>query len=388
MDEDDAPRFSSPVQVSRPVLPPMEDFIEILRPAWASHRLTNGAELHGQLESRLRERLRVENLALVSSATTGLLIACRALHLTGEVITTPFTFAATPHVLAWTGIAPVFCDVDPDTLGLSPAAVEAAITPRTTGILAVHVYGVPSYLEELEAIARRHGLALLFDAAHAFGVEIDGRGIGTFGDASVFSFHATKLFHTAEGGAVVCRDRKLLARVELLRNFGIESEEAVLEPGLNGKLSELQAALGLGVLGCLDEEWRHRAALDAAYRRVLRDVPGISLPAVKAGVRGGLTFFPIRVDGARFGSSRDQLQAWLRSRNVITRKYFFPLCSDYPCYRDLPSALPQRLPVAQQAAREFLCLPLHGGVDLAQVAAIGELIRQGPRRIAREGSAA
>jgi len=353
--------------------------MRLLESAWATHRLTNGGGLHARLEERLVKTLDVPRLSLAVNGTTGLLLACRALGLSGEVITTPYTFAATPHALSWCGLEPVFCDIDPSDLGLLPSAVEAAITPRTSAILAVHVYGIPSRLEEMERIARRHGLALVYDAAHAFGVRVNGRGIGSFGDASVFSSQATRRFLTGEGGAVVCREAGVQERVDALGNFGIVGDEPAREAGLNGKMSELQAALGLAVLSRIDEEWTHRAALSLAWREELAGVDGISVPSWPDGVRPSHTFFPIAVDADAFGCSRDALHDWLRSRNVMARRYFFPLCSDFPGYRDLPSSAPDRLPHARQAAQRYLCLPFHSGVREADVAAIADLIRSAPR---------
>ena len=375
--------FDTPVHVVRPRLPDLEGFVERLRTIWASGWLTNGGAQHIELELRLQQMLGVSSLSLFNNGTMALLTACRALSLHGEVITTPFTFPATPHVLSWLGATPVFADIDRATLTIDPDRIEALITPRTTGILAVHVYGTPCDVDRLEDIARRHRLKLVYDAAHAFGVRVGGRGIGTFGDASAFSFHATKVFHTAEGGALACSDPELAAHAALLRNFGIRSEEEVELPGLNGKMNELQAALGLSVLDDLADEWRARLRLSAVYRDALADLPGLALPG-PAAAEGGLLYYVIRVDGDRFGCSRDELQRRLRELNVFTRKYFYPLCSDYPCYRHLASAAPSALPVAREAAGQVLCLPLHAGVAPEQAAAIGLMIRS----FAAEGIAA
>ncbi len=375
--------FDTPVHVVRPRLPDLEGFVERLRTIWASGWLTNGGAQHIELEVRLQQMLGVPSLSLFNNGTMALLTACRALSLHGEVITTPFTFPATPHVLSWLGATPVFADIDRATLTIDPDRIEALITPRTTGILAVHVYGTPCDVDRLEDIARRHRLKLVYDAAHAFGVRVGGRGIGTFGDASAFSFHATKVFHTAEGGALACSDPELAAHAALLRNFGIRSEEEVELPGLNGKMNELQAALGLSVLDDLADEWRARLRLSAVYRDALADLPGLALPG-PATAEGGLLYYVIRVDRDRFGCSRDELQRRLRELNVFTRKYFYPLCSDYPCYRHLASAAPSALPVAREAAGQVLCLPLHAGVAPEQAATIGLMIRS----FAAEGIAA
>lgn len=365
--------FPQPIYVGSPPLPPLGELVAKLEEIWRSRWLTNGGAQHRELEARLRLTLGAPNLWLFNNGTMALLTACRALRLEGEVITTPFTFPATPHVLTWSQISPVFADIDPSTLNLDPSAVERLITARTSAILAVHVYGTPCAVEALQDIADRHGLKLIYDAAHAFGVTVGGRGIGTFGDASAFSFHATKLFHTAEGGALSCRDPQVAAEVALLRNFGIRNEEVVEVPGLNGKMNELQAALGLLVLEALPGERLHRLRLARAYCDELAGEPGVTLPEV--GETSSLQYFVIRIDAARFGCSRDDLHRRLRELNVITRRYFHPLCSEYPFYRHLPSAAPERLPAAHLAARQVLCLPFHSGVSEDQVRAIAGLVR-------------
>jgi dTDP-4-amino-4,6-dideoxygalactose transaminase len=366
--------FPQPIYVGRPLLPDQERFIEKLNTIWSAGWLTNGGAQHAELEARLRRELDVPCLSLFNNATTALLVACKALGLTGEVITTPFTFPATPHVLHWNQLTPVFADIDPVTLNLDPGQIEGLITPRTSALLAVHVYGTPCDVAAIQDIADRHGLKVIYDAAHAFGVKVAGKGIGGFGDASAFSFHATKLFHTAEGGAFTCVDPQLAAEIELLRNFGIRNAEEVELPGLNGKMNELQAALGLLVLAGLPEERRQRLEVARVYGSELAGVQGLTLPPA-ADEASSLQYFVIRIDANRFGCSRDELQVKLHSFNVLTRKYFYPLCSDYPCYRDLPTAGQARLPVARTAARQVLCLPLHGGVSTAQAGTISRLIR-------------
>lgn len=367
-------RFDAPIHVARPRLPDFDRFVERLRAVWESGWLTNGGAQQVELERRLRDELGVEYLSLFNNGTTALMTACKALALHGEVITTPFTFPATPHVLGWLGVTPVFADIDRETLNIDPDRVEALITPRTSAILAVHVYGTPCDVERLQEIAHRRGLRLVYDAAHAFGVRVGHRAIGTFGDASAFSFHATKMFHTAEGGALACNDAGLADRLALLRNFGIRDEERVELPGLNGKMNELQAALGLSMLDDLEDERQARRRLASIYRETLAGVPGLTLPAATTG-DAGLLYFVIRIDGARFGRSRADVQRRLRELNVYTRKYFYPLCSDYPCYRELPSASPASLPVAHEAASQVLCLPLHTGVTPEQAATIGQMLR-------------
>lgn len=366
--------FPTPIHVARPRMPDFAAFVERLRAVWDAAWLTNGGAQQMALEARLRQLLAVPHLSLFNNGTMALLTAGRALALHGEVITTPFTFPATPHVLSWLGATPVFADIDPVTLNIDPDRVEALITPRTTAILAVHVYGTPCDVDRLERIARRHGLKLIFDAAHAFGVRVGERGIGSFGDMSAFSFHATKMFHTAEGGALTCNDAEAARHVALLRNFGIRDEEVVELPGLNGKMNELQAALGLTLLDELAAERSARMEADAIYRQGLADLPGLTLPRAPHDEAGPL-YFVIRVDRRRFGCSRDELQLRLRELNVFTRKYFYPLCSDYPSYCHLPSASPASLPIAREAADQVLCLPLHSDVRPEQAATIGQMIR-------------
>ena len=368
------PPFAEPVWVTRPILPPLAAFTERLREVWDAGWLTNFGSQHQQLEARLREQLGVPHLALVNNATIGLLLACRALGLRGEVITTPFTFPASVHALDWAGLEPVFCDLDPATLGLDARLLPALVTPRTSAILAVHVYGVPCDVAAIDAFARERGLRVIYDAAHAFDVRIDGRGIGSFGDVTAFSFHATKLFHTAEGGALACGDPALAARLGLLRNFGIADEESVPASGVNGKLSELHAALGLLVLDGLAEERAARARVARRYHEGLAGTP-LVLPAREHHEGGGLHYFVVRVPAGRCACSRDELQRWLRRFRVMARKYFHPLCSDLPPYAALPSAQAARLPVAQATAAEVLCLPLHGRVSEADADAIAALVR-------------
>jgi dTDP-4-amino-4,6-dideoxygalactose transaminase len=276
--------------------------------------------------------------------------------------------------VAWLGLTPVFADIDPVRLTVSPEAVERAITPRTTAILGVHVYGVPCDVAALQAVADRHGLRVIYDAAHAFGTRVGGRSIGQFGDITMFSFHATKLFHTAEGGALAMRDPVLRRCVDRLKNFGIADQEHVEMPGINGKMNELQAALGLAVLACVPDELERRRAVAGAYRSRLGDVPGITFTPALAPGEDSLQYCAIRIDEQAFGRSRDSVQEELKKFNVFTRKYFYPLCSDYPCYRDLASADPSGLPAAARAVREVLCLPIYGTLPLESVNVICDIV--------------
>ena len=366
--------FEQPVYVTRPLLPPLASLSARLEEVWATGWLTNQGQQHQRLEEAVRAYLGVEELSLLTNGTIALVTAIRALGLTGEVLTTPFTFPATPHALNFSGITPVFCDIDPLTLNVDPAALARGVTSRTTGILAVHVYGRPCDVAGLQEVADRHGLRIIYDAAHAFGARLRGRGIGTFGDATMFSFHATKLFHTAEGGAVACASRALKARIDDLRNFGIHGPDAVEAIGINGKMNELQAALGLCVLDCLDDELTRRRRLIARYRERCVGIEGLTFLQQGDDATASCQYAVVRVHEASFGCSRDALHTGLRAFNVLTRKYFHPLCSEYECYRSLPSSTPGNLAVATQVAREVLCLPIHGGLSDVDVDRICDMV--------------
>jgi dTDP-4-amino-4,6-dideoxy-D-glucose transaminase len=346
----------SPLYVTRPLLPPLEAFIPYLREIWDSGQVTNSGVFHARLEKVLADYLEVEHISLLANGTMALMTAIKALNVTGEVITTPFSFVATAHALRWNGIAPVFVDIDPDTLSLDPKAVEAAITPSTTAILPVHVYGRPCDVKALQRIADRYGLKLIYDAAHAFGVRCCEPGLLLWGDLSVLSFHATKVFHTFEGGAVVCLDAEMKQKIDYLKNFGFAGETSVVTMGINAKMNELQAAFGLLHLQHLDAAIARRQGIDAYYRHALGDTPGIrclSLPEVTSYNYG---YFPILVESAH-GRGRDELYRHLRGQGIYVRRYFFPLISDFPMYRNNQSS--GRTPVAQGVADKVLCLPIY-----------------------------
>ncbi len=348
-----------PTYVARPIFPDLDDVRKTLDGIWERGILTNSGPLHQALEVQLAERLAVDHLCLAGSGTTALLLAMRALDLTGEVITTPFTFPATTHVLLWLGLTPVFVDIDPRTMTISPEAIELAITPRTSAILGVHVYGIPCDVAAIAAIAKTHGLRVVYDAAHAFGTRIGETSVLDYGDASALSFHATKLFHTGEGGAVVAPDAACDRKLKLLRNFGIASEVDVPLAGINGKLSELQAALGLHVLPLVDEEMTRRREIAAIYRERLGRLPGMQTVSVPEGISDSLQYFVVRISDR---GARDALYERLKSFNVFARRYFYPLCSTFPSYRELPSSRADRLPVAHAVANEVLCLPFFGAL--------------------------
>jgi dTDP-4-amino-4,6-dideoxygalactose transaminase len=355
--------FEAPLYVTRPLLPPLESLTDRLREVWDAKWLTNDGAQSRQLEKDLAAYLRISEVTLAANATLGLILACRALALSGEVIVTPFTFPATVHALAWAGLTPVFADIDPETMGLDPISVERAVTPATSGIFAVHVYGIPCDVKGLASLANRHGLKIVYDAAHAFGVEVDGQPVVRHGNLSVLSFHATKLFHTAEGGALVSADPELRTHLEFLRNFGIRNEFEVPEIGINAKMSELHAALGVETLKLVDLERSRRAAIARQYRDRLGGHEAIAIPDPgRWASRQSYQYFPVRVL-EEAGRSRQALYDGLKQFNIFSRQYFFPLCSDIQAYCHLPSAAVDNLPNARRAARECLCLPFHGGLD-------------------------
>lgn len=361
------------IYVTRPSLPPLEELLPSLRKIWSRKVLTNGGPFHQELEDALARHLDVEHICLFNNATIALMVALRALDVQGEVITTPFSFVATSHALLWNGLTPVFVDIDPVTLNLDPAKVEAAITPRTTAILPVHCYGHPCDVDRIEDIARRHGLRVLYDAAHAFGVRCHCGSLLRHGDLSVLSFHATKVFNTFEGGAVVCPDAETKRRIDQLKNFGHEGDASVVATGINGKMSEFNAALGLAQLNHMDEAISRRRAIDARYRQLLRDVRGLRCLGPGEETSANYAYFPVLV-GPDYPLSRDELMARMKAGRVHPRRYFYPLISEFPMYRDLPSASSSGLPVAAQAAREVLCLPIYPDLTMAQVEHIAGLI--------------
>jgi dTDP-4-amino-4,6-dideoxygalactose transaminase len=368
-------RLPDAVYVTQPSLPKLDEYKTLLEGVWERKWLTNNGQLHEELERRLCEHLGVEHLSLFCNGAIALLVALQAMRINGgEVITTPFTFPATPHVLYWNRITPVFCDIDPATYNLDPAQIEKHISPETKAILPVHVYGTPCDVDAIQAIADRHGLVVIYDAAHAFGVQYKGRSLAEFGDISMLSFHATKLFTTIEGGALIMSNEAQRKRVNYLKNFGIADEETVIGPGINGKMNEFQAAFGLLQLKSVAREIEKRGRIASVYRDGLRDVRGISLLKPLPGVHENFAYFPITVDGAAFGMSRDELYAALKRLNVNTRKYFHPLCSHYPCYAALQSSRPENLPVAERTAASILCLPIFGELPPETAGTIAEMI--------------
>lgn len=359
--------------VTQPDLPPLEDFIPYLQQIWDSRVLTNGGPFHQQLEQALCAHLGVEHISLFTNGTLALLTALQALRITGEVITTPYSFVATAHSLLWNGIKPVFVDIDPRTLNMDPARIEAAITPHTTAIMPVHCYGHPCDVEAIQKIADNYNLRVIYDAAHAFGVRCNGQSLLRHGDLSVLSFHATKVFNTFEGGAIVSPDAKTKLRIDRLKNFGFVDETTVVAPGINGKMSEMNAAFGLLQLKRVDQALAQRADIDAHYRRLLDGIKGLRCVERSGESTANHSYFPILIEDD-YPQSRDAVFQRLRDNNIYARRYFFPLISDFPMYRGLASADPANLPVAAGVARRVICLPIYPGLTPEQQQRIVSLV--------------
>lgn len=347
------------ITVTSPLLPNLDEFQQLLKEIWDSKWITNNGSFHRQLEKELATYLKVPYLSLFTNGTLPLITALQALRITGEVITTPYSFVATTHSLWWNGIKPVFVDVDPANCGLDPAKIEAAITPKTTAIMPVHCYGKPCDTKAIQEIADKYGLKVIYDAAHAFGVEVDGQSILNAGDMSTLSFHATKVYNTIEGGALVMHDEQTKRRIDYLKNFGFSSETTVVAPGINSKMDEVRAAYGLLNLKQVDKAIEARQKVANAYRQALRDVEGVTFFDDMPGVRHNYSYFPIFIDAEQFGKTRDELYTEMKQANVLGRRYFFPLISDFSTYRGLPSATRENLPEAYKLADTVLCLPMH-----------------------------
>jgi len=364
---------SNDIYVTQPLMPSLDEFIPYLERIWESKWLTNGGPFHQELEAALAEYLGVEHLALFANGTIALVTALQTLRITGEVITTPYSFVATAHALLWNAITPVFVDIEPDTCNLDPEKVEQAITARTTAIMPVHCYGSPCDFARIQEIADIYGLKVIYDAAHAFGVKYEGESLVKQGDLSMLSFHATKVFTTFEGGALVCQDAKMKQRVDYLKNFGHAGEVTVVAPGINGKMNELQAAFGLLQLKHIDGALSRRAEVDHLYRELLADVVGVSCLEIPPGTLANYSYFPIFLDDD-YPISRDDLNERLREDRVIARRYFYPLIAEYAMYRGLPSAAPENLPVAMQISRQVLCLPIYPSLESSIVEEISRII--------------
>lgn len=368
--------FDKPVYVTRPMLPDLDKVIEKLKAIWQSKWLTNHGDLHCELEEKLQVVLKVRNVSLFNNGTIALLTALKALELPvgSEVITTPFTFPATVHCIAWNGLKPVFCDIEPDTMTIDAHKIEGLINKNTSAILGVHVYGFPCDTEKIQSIADKYDLKVIYDAAHAFTTEINGKGIGTYGDISMFSFHATKLFHTLEGGCLSYKDDQYIDKLYYLRNFGIKNEEEVVEIGINGKMNEIQAAIGLLNLDLIEEEKLKRKEIQNVYIKHLALLNGITLSELLKNTTDSMGYFVVKIGQKEFGISRDEIYDTLKKYNVFARKYFYPLCSDYEPYKHLKSSNKMNLPVANKIKDEVLCLPFYGDLGAVNAGKICKIL--------------
>ena len=366
----------NPIYVTQPYLPPLEEFDEYLKKIWESKWLTNNGQFHQELEKKLCEFLGVKYISLFSNGTLALITALQALRITGEVITTPFSFVATTHSLWWNGIKPVFCDIDPGSFNLDPDKIEAAITPQTTAILPVHVYGNPCRVEQIQKIADTYGLKVIYDACHTFGEMVNQNSILNYGDLSVLSFHATKVFTTFEGGAIVCHDEKMKRRIDYLKNFGFADEVTVVAPGINAKMNELQAAFGLLQLKYIDKAIQKRKRIALLYREKLKGLKGITLLHEKPEVNYNYSYFPVLIDSEEYNLTRDEVYSLFKEHNIFSRRYFYPLISSFPTYKGLPSAEPSNLPVAEKIANQILCLPIYPDLAEEDVLFISGLLKK------------
>lgn len=368
--------FDETIPVTSPLLPDLDEFHGMLKEIWKSKWITNNGNFHKQLEKELAEYLKVPYLSLFTNGTLPLITALQALHITGEVITTPYSFVATTHALWWNGIKPVFVDIDLATGNMDPEKIEAAITPRTTAIMPVHVYGKPCNTEAIQEIADKYGLKIIYDAAHAFGVEVNGKSLLNAGDISTLSFHATKVYNTIEGGALVMHDEKMKKRIDYLKNFGFADEITVVGPGINSKMDEIRAAYGLLNLRQVDAaiEARHQVAVK--YREELRNVEGISFVDDMAGVKHNYSYFPIFVEAKKYGMTRDELYLKMKEQNVLGRRYFYPLISTFSTYRGLDSASPSNLPNAHKMANSVICLPMYHNLKESEIERVINIIRK------------
>ena len=360
--------------VTSPLLPDLDEFSQMLKEIWDSKWITNNGQFHQRLEEALCAYLKVPYVSLFTNGTLPLLTALQALRISGEVITTPYSFVATTHSIWWNGLRPVFVDIDPSNCGMDPDRIEAAITPRTTAIMPVHCYGKPCDMVRIQQIADKYGLKVIYDAAHCFSVEVNGKSVLEYGDISTLSFHATKVFNTIEGGAMVMHDAATKQRIDYLKNFGFESETEVIAPGINSKMDEVRAAYGLLNLRQIDAaiEARHRVAI--RYREALRPVEGIRFFDDMPGVRHNYSYFPIFVDAEKYGMTRDELFNKLREHGILSRRYFYPLISTFSTYRGLPSATVENLPNATRIANEVICLPMHHELSEGDVDSVLQLI--------------
>ncbi|MBD5196188.1 MAG: DegT/DnrJ/EryC1/StrS family aminotransferase [Bacteroides sp.] len=364
------------ITVTSPLLPDLDEFNALLKEIWDSKWITNNGQFHQRLEKELAEYLKVPYLSLFTNGTLPLITALQALRITGEVITTPYSFVATTHSLWWNGIKPVFVDIDPDTFNLDPAKIEAAITPKTTAIMPVHCYGRPCDINAIQEIADKYGLKVIYDAAHAFGVEINGESVLTAGDLSTLSFHATKVYNTVEGGAMVMHDAKTKERIDQLKNFGYVDETTVMAPGINSKMDEIRAAYGILNLRQVDKAIEARKKVAERYREALADIEGIKVFDDIQGVRNNYSYFPILVNAEKYGRSRNELYFDMQKEGVFGRRYFYPLISDFSTYKGLASSTKENLPNAYRITESVLCLPMHHALTEKDLERIISTIRK------------
>jgi dTDP-4-amino-4,6-dideoxygalactose transaminase len=364
-----------PLKVTVPYLPPLDEVYHSLEEIWSNKWITNNGPFHQEFEKKLADFLGVKYLSLFNNGTLALITALQTLRISGEVITTPYSFVATTHALHWNGIKPVFCDIEPHNMNINPEKVISAITPRTTAILPVHVYGHPCDVETLQKIADTYGLKIIYDAAHAFNVKYKNESVLEYGDLSVLSFHGTKIFTTFEGGAIICHDEKTKRRIDFLKNFGFADETTVVAPGINAKMNEFQAALGLLQLKYIEKVIEERKSLIMLYRNLLKDLTGVRYIIEDENVTYNFAYFPVFIDELKFGKKRDDLYDYLKSCNIYGRRYFYPLISHFPSYRGLESAEPGNLPVAEKMTRQVICLPVFPGMTKQNVEYVVEMIK-------------
>jgi dTDP-4-amino-4,6-dideoxygalactose transaminase len=369
------------IPVTQPFLPPLDEFNKYLEKIWENKWLTNNGEFHQQLEKELCNYLGVKYLSLFSNGTLALITALQVLRITGEVITTPYSFVASTHSLWWNGIKPVFADIEPCTFNIDAKRIEAAITPQTTAILPVHVYGNPCNVEQIQKIADTYGLKIIYDACHAFGVKSNNSSILNYGDLSVLSFHATKVYTTFEGGAIVCHDKKTKERIDYLKNFGFADETTVIAPGINAKMNEIQAAFGLLQLKYVDLAISKRKLIAQRYRELLQEAKGITFLNDLPGVKHNYIYFPIFIDEKAFGIGRDKLYDLLKENQIFGRRYFYPLISQFPTYKGITSSNPNNLPVAEKTALRVLCLPIFPELEFSDVEKVCSLILSKGNRV-------
>lgn len=368
--------IKEPIYVTSPLLPSLDEFTTYLKQIWDGKILTNNGIFHQQLEKELCNYLKVPYLSLFTNGTLPLIVSLQALRITGEVITTPYSFVATTHSLWWNGIKPIFVDIDPKTCNIDPEKIEAAITPQTTAIMPVHVYGKPCDINRIQEIADKYGLKVIYDAAHAFGVEVNGESILNAGDISTLSFHATKVYNTVEGGALICHDEKTKKRIDYLKNFGFAGETTIVAPGINGKMDEIRSAFGLLNLKIVDKAIEERKKIAQQYRNGLKDVAGITFMHDISGVRHNYSYFPIFIDPEQYGITRDELYFKMRDNGIWGRRYFYPLISSFSTYKGLKSANQDNLPVATKISNSVICLPIYQGLDSENIEYIINIIKK------------